>query len=255
MGRLDDKVAIITGSGSGQGQAAATLFAAEGAKIVVSDVNDGGGEATAAAIAAAGGTAVYHHADVSNAGDVEALVARATSEFGRLDVLYNNAAIWSGRGIDNFVTELDEENWDRIVDVNLKGIFLCCKHGIPALIAAGGGSVINTSSVAGIMGSRNASHAYSASKGGVVSLTRAMAMGYARDNVRVNVICPGGVDTPMIASMMDTEQRAERFAASHPLGRMGTPEDIAYCALYLASDESSWVTGTVFPVDGGYSAQ
>ena len=255
MGRLDGKVAIVTGSGGGQGEAAAKLFAAEGAKVVVSDVNDEGGTAVVGAIEADGGSAIYQHADVSRADDVEALVSRATSHYGQLDVLYNNAAIWSGRDIDNFVTALEEENWDRIIGINLKGIYLCCKFGIPALIASGGGSVINTSSVAGIMGSRNATHAYSASKGGVVSLTRAMAMSYARDNVRVNAICPGGVDTPMIATMMNTEQRAERFAASHPLGRMGTPEDIAYYALYLASDESSWVTGTVVPIDGGYSAQ
>ena len=255
MGRLNGKVAIITGSGGGQGEAAAKLFAAEGAKVVVSDVNDEGGTAVVGAIEADGGSAIYQHADVSRADDVEALVSRATSHYGQLDILYNNAAIWSGRDIDNFVTALEEENWDRIIGINLKGIYLCCKFGIPALIASGGGSVINTSSVAGIMGSRNATHAYSASKGGVVSLTRAMAMSYARDNVRVNAICPGGVDTPMIATMMNTEQRAERFAASHPLGRMGTPEDIAYYALYLASDESSWVTGTVVPIDGGYSAQ
>ena len=255
MGRLNGKVAIITGSGGGQGEAAAKLFAAEGAKVVVSDVNDEGGTAVVGAIEADGGSAIYQHADVSRADDVEALVSRATSHYGQLDILYNNAAIWSGRDIDNFVTALEEENWDRIIGINLKGIYLCCKFGIPALIASGGGSVINTSSVAGIMGSRNATHAYSASKGGVVSLTRAMAMSYARDNVRVNAICPGGVDTPMVASMMNTEQRAERFAASHPLGRMGTPEDIAYYALYLASDESSWVTGTVVPIDGGYSAQ
>lgn len=255
MGRLAGKVAVITGSGGGQGQAAAELFALERAKVVVSDVNDDGGNQTVETIKTAGGQAIYVHADVSKETDVKTLIETATSHFGGLHVLYNNAAIWSGRGIDNFVTELEEENWDQILDINLKGIFLCCKYGIPALIECGGGSVINTSSVAGIMGSRNASHAYSASKGGVVALTRAMAMSYARDSVRVNAICPGGVDTPMIASMMDTEERAERFAKSHPLKRMGTPQDIAYYALYLASEESSWVTGTIVPVDGGYSAQ
>lgn len=255
MARLGGKVAIITGAGSGQGRAAARLFAAEGARVVVSDVNDEGGEETVRGIRDAGGEATYCHADVSRAADAGALVAAARDAYGRLDVLYNNAAIWSGRGLDNVVTELEEEGWDRILDVNLKGIYLCCKHAIPALVEAGGGSVINTSSAAGLVGSRNASHAYSASKGGVISLSRAMAMAYAREHVRVNVICPGGVDTPMIASMTSTERRAERFAAAHPLGRMGTPQDIAYCALYLASDESSWVTGAVFPVDGGFTAQ
>ena len=255
MGRLQDKVAIITGAASGQGRAAALLFAREGAQVVVSDVNEAGGRAVVDLVTAGGGRAFLQPADVSRGDEVEALVAAATGRYGRLDVLYNNAAIWSGGGLDNYVTELDEGSWDRILGVNLKGIFLCCKHGIPALVAGGGGSVINTASVAGIAGSRNRSHAYSASKGGVVALTRAMAMAYAREGVRVNVICPGGVDTPMIASMMDTAERAGRFAAAHPLGRLGTPEDIAYCALYLASDESSWVTGAVFPVDGGYSAQ
>jgi NAD(P)-dependent dehydrogenase (short-subunit alcohol dehydrogenase family) len=255
MGRLDGKVAIITGSGRGQGQAAARLFAREGARVVVSDVNVEGGEATARQIRDTGGEAMFQAADVSKAADVEALVEASVSAYGALHVLYNNAAIWSGRELDNYVTELSEDGWDRVISINLKGVFLCCKYGIPAIISTGGGSVINTASVAGIAGSRNRSHAYSASKGGVVSMTRAMAVAYARDNVRVNAICPGGVDTPMIASMIDTEERRQRSAASHPLGRMGTPEDIAYFALYLASDESSWVTGGVFPIDGGFTAQ
>lgn len=253
MGRLAGKVTLITGSGGGQGRAAAVLFAREGARVVVSDVNVAGGEETVRLVEKAGGQAIFHAADVSKAADVEALVARATRAYGALHVLYNNAAIW-GHG-DDFVTELGEETWDRIVSVNLKGVYLGCKYGIPALIAAGGGSVINTASAAGLIGSRNRSHAYSATKGGVIALTRAMAVAYARRGVRVNAICPGGVDTPMIAALIDTEDRRQRFAQAHPLGRLGTPEDVAYCALYLASDESSWVTGTAFPVDGGFTAQ
>ncbi|MCH9673592.1 MAG: SDR family oxidoreductase [Gammaproteobacteria bacterium] len=254
MGRLAGKVAIITGAGSGQGRAAAILFAREGARVVISDVDEAGGAATLASVHDARGEGLFHRADVSSASDVQALIQATSDRFEGIDILYNNAAVWSGNQKDNHVTDLSEENWDDILGVNLKGIFLVSKYGIPALIARGGGSVINTSSIAGIRGSRNRSHAYSASKGGVISLTRAMAVTYARNQVRVNAICPGGVDTPMIATMMDTEQRAERFAASHPLGRMGQPDDIAHCALYLASDESAWVTGTVIPIDGGYSA-
>jgi NAD(P)-dependent dehydrogenase (short-subunit alcohol dehydrogenase family) len=255
MARLQDKVAIITGAASGQGRAAAVLFAAEGAKVVVSDVDTAGAEQTVQTIQDAGGTALFQRADVSSAADAQAMVNAALSAFGGLDIMYNNAALWSGGNIDNRVTELDESGWDQIMNVNLKGIFLCCKYAIPALIERGGGVIINTASVAGMVGSRQASHAYSASKGGVISLTRAMAAGYAREQVRANVICPGGVDTPMIAPILSTEQRAERFASAHPLGRMGTPDDIAHCALYLASDEAAWVTGAIFPIDGGYSAQ
>jgi len=253
MARLAGKVALITGSSSGQGRAAAVLFAREGAWVVVSDINVAGGEETVRLVRKAGGEAIFHAGDVAKAAEVEALVAAATRAYGALHVLYNNAAVWGGG--DDFVTDLGEDAWDRILAVNLKGVFLCCKYGIPALIAAGGGAVINTASAAGLIGSRNRSHAYSATKGGVIALTRAMAIAYARRAVRVNAICPGGVDTPMIASMIDTEDRERRFAQAHPLGRLGTPEDIAYCALYLASDESSWVTGAVFPVDGGFTAQ
>src|SRR5205823_15135052 len=148
-----------------------------------------------------------------------------------------------------------EEAWDTILAVNLKGVYLCCKYGIPELIRAGGGSVINTASIAGLVSSGQPSHSYAASKGGVISLTRAMAMAYAKDQVRVNVICPGGVDTPMIAPLMADEQARQRAATMHPIGRMGTPEDIASLALYLASDEASWVTGSVFTIDGGYTAR
>jgi NAD(P)-dependent dehydrogenase (short-subunit alcohol dehydrogenase family) len=255
MARLADKVALITGAGSGQGRAAALLFAREGARVVVSDINVMGGEETVRLIRAAGGEATFQAADVAQAAAVETLVQTTLRTYGGLHVLYNNAAIWDRGGLDNYVTELSEEGWDTIMAVNLKGVYLCCKYGIPALIDAGGGSVINTASAAGLIGSRNRSHAYSATKGGVIALTRAMAMAYARNGVRVNAICPGGVDTPMIAPILDTAERQQRFAAAHPLGRLGTPEDIAYFALYLAADESSWVTGGIFPIDGGVTAQ
>ena len=252
--RLAGKVALITGAGSGQGRAAARLFAKEGAKVVVTDVAIKGGEETVGLVRADGGEASFIAMDVSKAAQVQRGVELAVQTYGRLHILYNNAAIWNPR-LDNRVVELEEEAWDTILAVNLKGVYLCCKYGIPELIRAGGGSVINTASIAGLVSSGQPSHSYSASKGGVISLTRAMAMAYAKDLVRVNVICPGGVDTPMIAPLMADEQARQRAATMHPIGRMGTPEDIAHLALYLASDESSWVTGSVFTIDGGYTAQ
>ena len=253
-GRLAGKVALITGAGSGQGRAAARLFVQEGAKVVVTDVAVEGGEETVRLIKAAGGEASFVAMDVSQSADVERGVRFAVQTYGGLHVLYNNAALWK-LGFDNRVTELAEEAWEKIISVNLKGVYLCCKYGIPELIKAGGGSVINTASVAGLIGSGQPTHTYAASKGGVISLTRAMAMAYASQKIRVNVICPGGVDTPMIAPLITDNSIRERFATGHPLGRMGTPEDIAYCALYLAADESSWVTGSVFTIDGGYTAR
>ena len=252
--RLAGKVALITGAGSGQGRAAARLFAKEGAKVVVTDVAIKGGEETVGLVRADGGEASFIAMDVSKAAQVQRGVELAVQTYGRLHILYNNAAIWNPR-LDNRVVELEEEAWDTILAVNLKGVYLCCKYGIPELIRAGGGSVINTASIAGLVSSGQPSHSYSASKGGVISLTRAMAMAYAKDQVRVNVICPGGVDTPMIAPLMADEQARQRAATMHPIGRMGTPEDIASLALYLASDESSWVTGSVFTIDGGYTAR
>lgn len=253
-GRLAGKVALITGAASGQGRAAARLFAQEGAKVVVTDVAVEGGQETVRLVQADGGTAAFVKLDVSQAAEVQHGVRVAVQTYGGLHILYNNAAMWKP-GFDNRVVELEEAAWDTILSVNLKGVYLCCKYGIPELIKAGGGSVINTASIAGLIGSGQPTHTYAASKGGMIALTRAMAIAYAKDKVRVNVICPGGVDTPMIAPLVTSEQVRERFAAGHPLGRMGAPEDIAYCALYLASDESSWVTGSVFTIDGGYTAQ
>jgi NAD(P)-dependent dehydrogenase (short-subunit alcohol dehydrogenase family) len=253
-GRLTGKVALITGAASGQGRAAARLFAKEGAQVVVTDVAVEGGEETVRLVRADGGSAAFVKMDVSKAAEVKNGVLFAVQTYGRLNILYNNAAMWKP-GVDNRVVELEEEAWDTILSVNLKGVYLCCKYGIPELTKVGGGSVINTASIAGLIGSGNPTHTYAASKGGVIALTRAMAIAYAKDRVRVNVICPGGVDTPMIAPLITDENVRQRFAANHPIGRMGTPEDIAYLALYLAADESSWVTGSVFTIDGGYTAQ
>lgn len=253
-GRLAGKVALITGAASGQGRAAARLFAQEDAKVVVTDVDVEGGQETVRLVQADGGEASFTPIDVSQAAQVERGIQFAVQTYNGLHVLYNNAAMWKP-GFDNRVVDLEEEAWDKILSINLKGVYLCCKYGIPELIKAGGGAVINTASIAGLVGSGQPTHTYAASKGGMIALTRAMAVAYAKDKVRINVICPGGVDTPMIAPLISDEDVRQRFAATHPIGRMGTAEDIAYCALYLASEESSWVTGAVFTIDGGYTAQ
>lgn len=252
--RLAGKVALITGAGGGQGRAAAILFANEGAKVVVTDVKVEGGEETVQVINAAGGQATFVATDVSQAVQVEAAVRTAVETYGGLHIMYNNAAVLHRK--DAQVTNLDEEIWQLVIDVNLKGTYLGCKYAVPEIIKAGGGSVINVSSLAGLIGIGNV-HAYTASKGGVISLTRAIAMGYAAQKVRCNVICPGGVDTPMMAHVFHNPNPRFRELSEkgHPIGRLGTPEDIASMALYLASDESSWVTGSVFTIDGGYAAR
>jgi len=253
-GRLTDKVALITGAGGGQGRAAALLFAQEGAKVIVTDIKVEGGEETVRLVRAAGGQAMFRAADVSQAAQVEAAVRFAVDTYGSLNILYNNAAVLHRK--DAPVTNLEEEVWDQIIGVNLKGVYLGCKYAVPEISKAGGGSVINTSSLAGLLGVGNV-HAYTAAKGGVISLTRAVAMAYAAQKVRCNVICPGAVDTPMMAHVLHgaNPKLRQGFEKGHPLGRLGTPEDIAAMALYLASDESSWVTGSVFTVDGGFAAQ
>jgi NAD(P)-dependent dehydrogenase (short-subunit alcohol dehydrogenase family) len=253
-GRLAGKVALITGAGGGQGRAAALLFAREGAKVVVTDIKVEGGEETVQLVRAAGGQAEFCATDVSQAAQVEAAVRFTVDTYGSLNVLYNNAAVLHRK--DAVVTHLEEAIWDQILNVNLKGVYLGCKYGVPEMIKAGGGSIINTSSLAGLLGVGNV-HAYTAAKGGVISLTRAVAIAYAAQKVRCNVICPGAVDTPMMAHVLHgaNAKLRQSFERSHPIGRLGTPEDIAAMALYLASDESSWVTGSVFTIDGGSSAQ
>ncbi|MGE0680338.1 MAG: SDR family NAD(P)-dependent oxidoreductase [Candidatus Binatia bacterium] len=253
-GRLIGKVALITGAGGGQGRAAAVLFAKEGAKVVVADVKAEGGEETVRMVNAAGGQAVFHATDVSQAEQVDAAVRLAVDTYGALHLMYNNAAVLHRK--DALVTNLDEDIWDLVLNVNLKGVYLGCKYAVPEIVKAGGGSIINVSSLAGLIGIGNV-HAYTASKGGVISLTRAIAMAYAAQKVRCNVICPGGVDTPMMAHVFHNPNPKfrEMSEKGHPIGRLGTPADIAQMALYLASDESSWVTGSVFTIDGGYAAR
>jgi len=249
MGRLDGKVALITGAASGMGSVAATLFAAEGAKVVLADVADEAGEAAAAAI---GHGAAYVHADVSSAADAGRMVATAVERFGKLDVLYNNAGIFPAD--DASVTDTPDQTWDRVMSINLKGVFLGCKYGIPAMLESGGGSIINVASFVALMGAATAQIAYTASKGGVLSMTREIAVEFARRGIRANALCPGPIETPLLQELMSDPARRERRLVHIPVGRLGQTEEIANAALFLASDESSFVTGATFVVDGGITA-
>jgi NAD(P)-dependent dehydrogenase (short-subunit alcohol dehydrogenase family) len=253
-GRLEGKVALITGGASGQGRTAALMFAREGAKIALSDTQEEGGVQTQHLVTENGGEALFVAADVSSEASAKNMVEAALQRYGRLDILYNNAGI-VGRGRDTDVANLAFDAWNQIIQVNLSGIFLGSKYAVPAMIEAGGGSIINTASVAGMIGSPNSGHAYAASKGGVIALTRAMAVKYAPNRIRVNAICPGTIDTPMTDHLLNDQARRQVIEGQHPLGYLGKAEDIVYMALYLASDESSWVTGAIFPVDGGRTAQ
>jgi len=250
--RLAGKVALITGSGSGQGQEAAVLFAKEGAKIVVTDINEEGIQSTLEMIKAAGGEAVGKRMDVSEAAQVKDAVEFAVKTFAKLNVLYNNAAVYL-RGKDGPVTRVEDDIWETTINVNLKSMYLCCKHAIPEMIKAGGGVIVNTASAAGLIG--NNYHAYSASKGGMIALSRSIATTYAAQDIRSNVICPGFIDTPMVAEISASPRLLQAYIESTPLHRAGKPVDIAYMALYLASDEAAFVTGGVFVVDGGVTAR
>jgi NAD(P)-dependent dehydrogenase (short-subunit alcohol dehydrogenase family) len=250
--RLQGKVALITGAGSGIGRESALLFAREGARVVVADVADEGGEATVKSVRDAGGEAIYVHADVSRAAEAEAMIQAAEEEFGRLDVLFNNAGISHIRDDDAVKTE--EDVWDLTMSVNLKGVFLGCKYGIPALRRAGGGSVINTASFVALLGAATPQLAYTASKGGVLSMTRELAVIHAREGIRVNALCPGPLRTELLMKYLDTEAKRQRRLVHIPMGRFGEASEIARAALFLASAESSFVTGATFTVDGGITA-
>lgn len=251
--RLEGKVALISGAGSGMGRVAAHLFAREGARVVGVDVDEAAVRETEAAARAEGLAVRAFRADVSREADCRAMVAFAEETFGRLDVLYNNAGIFPED--DRSVIDTDEAVWDRVLAVNVKGVYLACKYGIPAMLRAGGGSIVNVASFVALVGCSVPQDAYTASKGAVISLTRSLAVQFAPKGIRANAICPGPIETPLLTSWLLTDPAAKALRlARNPTGRFGRPEDIVYLALYLASDEAAWTNGAIVSVDGGITA-
>ncbi len=252
MRRLEGKVALVTGGSRGIGKASAAAFAREGAKVVVTDVLVEKGKETVKMIQEMKGEAIFIETDVSQATEVSDLIKKVIETYGRLDCAHNNAGVL---GTSCRMTEYEEEVWERVMNINLKGVWLCMKYEIPQMIKYGGGAIVNTASTFGLVGSPNRT-AYVASKHGIVGLTRAAALEFAKDHIRVNAVCPGVIRTPIIdQAIADDPQREKWLLERHPIGRMGTPADIAEAVVWLCSDASSFVTGLAMPVDGGYTAQ
>ena len=252
MRRLDGKVALITGGASGMGAVASRLFASEGASVVLTDVADDAGEAVAAEIETTGGRALYVHSDASDEADAEAMVKAAVDRFGGLHVLYNNAGVMMSQ--DGSVTETDASIWDTTLDINVKGVAFGCKYGVPAMIASGGGSIINVASFVAWVGAATSQTAYTSSKGAVLAMTREIAVEYARRGIRCNALCPGPIETPLLMQLLSDEQRRQRRLVHIPMGRLGRAEELARAALFLASDDASYMTGASLIVDGGLTA-
>jgi NAD(P)-dependent dehydrogenase (short-subunit alcohol dehydrogenase family) len=252
MDRLKGKTVLITGAGSGIGRETCLLFAAEGAEVVAVDINVQTAQETAGMVREGGVNATYYRADVSEDADCQGMVRHAEEVFGKLDILFNNAGIMHSQ--DDDAVNTDEDIWDLTMAINLKGVWLGCKHGIPALRRAGGGSIINTASFVALMGAATPQIAYTASKGGVLAMTRELAVVHARENIRVNALCPGPLRTELLMSFLNTEEKRQRRLVHVPMGRFGEAKEMAQAALFLASDESSYVTGTEFMVDGGLTA-
>ena len=251
-GRLDKRVALITGAGSGIGRETTLLFCSEGASVVAVDINEAAALETVEMVHATGGTAFSQRADVSSADDCEEMVASAESHYDKLDIMFNNAGIMHPE--DDDVMSTGEDIWELTMGVNARGVFLGCKYGIPALRRAGGGSIINTASFVALLGAATPQIAYTASKGAVLAMTRELAVVHARENIRVNALCPGPLKTELLMKLLDTEEKKQRRLVHIPMGRFGEAAEMAKAALYLASDESSYVTGTEFIVDGGITA-
>jgi NAD(P)-dependent dehydrogenase (short-subunit alcohol dehydrogenase family) len=248
MARLKDKIAVITGSGKGLGEAMALLFSREGAKIVVFDIDEPAGQETVEQIQQQGGEAIFVHGDVSKPDDAVRVIDAAVDAYGRVDVLVNNAGVH----VDRTVADTTEEEWDRILGVNLKGVFLCSKAAIPQMRRQGGGNIICISSISGLIGQLNQA-AYNASKHGIIGLVRCMAYDHALENIRANAICPGVMNTPLVASV--PEEHIAPYRKTSLLERFAEPSEVANAALFLASDESSYVTGSAMVVDGGYTTK
>jgi NAD(P)-dependent dehydrogenase (short-subunit alcohol dehydrogenase family) len=250
--RLSDKVMIVTGGGSGMGRTASTMFAAEGARVVVVDVGESGGRETERLVRKAGGEATFVRADISSEPDAKAMVDRAMQAYGRVDVLYNNAGIMPEE--DHSVLDTPVEAWDRVMAVNVRGVFLACKHAIPRMLEQGSGSVINIASFVAILGCSVPQDAYTASKGAVLALTRSLAVQFAGQGVRSNAISPGPIETPLLMDWLLADEAAKQLRlARNPTGRFGKPEEVVNLAIYLASDESRWTNGANFVIDGGIS--
>ncbi len=250
--RLDGKVTIITGGGSGMGRTATELFAREGARVVVADFSEASGEAAAAAVRAAGGQATFVKADVSNEADARGMVQHAVATYGRVDALYNNAGVMPEA--DHSVIDTDVDTWDKVMAVNVRGVFLGCKYAIPQMLEQGSGSIINIASFVAILGCSVPQDAYTASKGAVLALTRSLAVQFAGRGVRSNSISPGPVETPLLMEWLLADEAAKQLRlARNPSGRFGKPEEIVNVGIYLASDESKWTNGSNFVIDGGIS--
>ncbi|MGZ3632605.1 MAG: SDR family NAD(P)-dependent oxidoreductase [Candidatus Limnocylindrales bacterium] len=250
--RLQDKVTLITGGGGGMGRVAARMFAAEGARLVVAEFDGAAGQETVRLVREAGGQASYVEADVTSETDARTMVEHALVTYGRLDCLYNNAGVMPEA--DHSVVDTDVPTWDRVMAVNVRGVFLGCKYAIPAMIEGGGGSIINIASFVALVGCSVPQDAYTASKGAVLSLTRSLAVQFGPQGVRSNAICPGPVETPLLMDWLVKDEEARRVRlARNPTGRFGKPEEIVQLAIYLASDESRWTNGASLVVDGGIS--
>jgi NAD(P)-dependent dehydrogenase (short-subunit alcohol dehydrogenase family) len=250
--RLEGKIALITGGASGMGKEAAELFAREGAKVVLTDVSDDAGRTVAAEIEGGGGEAHYVHADVSQEADARAMVVATLDHFGGLDILYNNAGVMPSD--DGSVHTNTEATWDLVLAVNVKGVAFGCKYGIPAMIDSGGGSIINVASFVAWVGAATSQTAYTASKGAVLAMTREIAVEYARRGIRCNALCPGPIETPLLMQLLSDEEKRQRRLVHVPMGRLGRADELASAALFLASEDSSFMTGASLIVDGGITA-